>query len=285
MSRVPPLKIPRAVMEQIAGMPPSSAGRYLSWGWRCFNGESIFLDEEEMKDPEARKHLSVGADLLDPTALAMNILDVVAFSEARDKERDISRKRAKAREQRFVDKEPERNVVPFPRYADGTPAGNGTNRDHVPFASTPHGRAAVANLETHGVGPATAGQAIERFAGTHGIEAVLSVTERMKGRRVANPVRYLESALRNERADVVTTPALSGPGGAPRPVRKTVAPSKDGAWTFLGWTCLGHPKAGSSVDSRRKAWRTDAGRIVYKPAEEGETPPSFGQDPGICEVE
>jgi len=285
MSRVPPIKIPKEVIEQIAGMPPSSAGRYLSWGWRCYNGETIFLDDEEMRDPETRQHLSIGADLLDPTALAMNILDVVSFSEARDKEKDISKKRAKAREQRFNGEAKQRNVVPFPMYADGTPAGRGTNGDQTGQDTAPHGLAAIANLEAHGLTPALARQTVSRLGQAHGMESVLSVTERMKGRRVANPTKYLESALKNESGDLVTTPAVSGKGGAPRPVRKQVSPSRDGGWIFLGWTCMGHPKAGSSVDGRRKAWRTDAGRIVYKLPEEGETPPSFGQDPGICEVE
>jgi len=272
-------------MERIAGLPPSSAGRFIAWGWRCFNGETIFLDDEMRRDPEARDHLSAGSDMLDPTALAMNIIDVTAFSAAREKEKDISAKRAVAREQRFVDKGPSGNVVAFPVFADGSPS----RRDRggrIPDADrTGQGRAAIANLEQHGVGSATARQAVNGFASTHGVDAVLSVTERMKGRRVANPVRYLESALKNERQDLVTTPAKSGPGGAPRPVRRIVPATKDGAWTFLGWTCMGHPKAGSSLEGRRKAWRTDTGRIVYKLAEEGETPPSFTSDPGICEVE
>ena len=55
MSRVPPIKIPKEVIEQIAGMPPSSAGRYLSWGWRCYNGETIFLCLEGYSDTVSGK--------------------------------------------------------------------------------------------------------------------------------------------------------------------------------------------------------------------------------------
>ena len=257
----------------------------MAWGWRCLNGETIFLDEEEQKDPEARQHIAQGVDLLDATALAMNILDVVPFSEARDKERDISKKRAKAREQRFNGENRERNVVVFPKYANGRNADARTNSDHSELASSPQGLAAAANLKAHGLSEVTAAGLVDTLGQEYGVEAVLSVTEKMKGRRVASPRRYLESSLKNERPETaIVTPANSN-GGAPRPVRRQVAASKDGAWTFLGWTCAGHPRAGSSVDARRKAWRTDAGRIVYKLPEEGEIPPSFKQDPGICEVE
>lgn len=286
MSRIPPLKIPRAVIEALAGMPPSISGRILSWGWRCYNGETIFLDEEEARDADVRSAIALGVDLFDSTALALNIIDVSAFTAARIKDIEISAKRAKAREKRFeAEAEAEQsNVVSLRRYADGSAAdGYGTKGDH-PSSQTPAGRAAAANLVLHGISRAHAEALIDRFSREHGAEAVLGVTEKMKGRRVASPDRYLASALKNLRDDLTGANVVTNPN-APRAVRRQISPRKDGAWDFLGWTCRDHPRAARGQEGRRKVWRTDAGRLAYKQPGEGETPPTFEQDPGIMEVE
>ena len=286
MSRVPPVKLPQSIMRKMATLPPSAAGRVLIWGWRCYQGETLFLDEEERRDPTMRDSLYLCADLLDSTSLALGIIDVTAFTAARLKDEDLSRKRAEAREARFSEErqaERETNVVPMKRYANGTEqVSQGTNRDHP--CDTPEGRISFNNLLSIGLEQPNARLLVEKFTREYGSEALLSVTGKMKGRRVANPERYLSQALSNQRSDRIPNTELN-PAAGPRPVQRQIAARKDGAWDFLGWTCRDHPRAAKGVQGRLKVWRTDAGRLSYKKPTKTETPPGFDKDAGIMEVE
>lgn len=286
MSRVPPLKLPRKIVERMASMPPAVSGRILSWGWRCYQGETIFLDEEEAKDSETRSAIAHAVDLFDSTALALNIIDVEAFTNARHKDIAISAKRARAREKRFeIEQEREEtNVVPMRKYADGSYAeGQGTKGDH-PSSNTPECRVATAHLVTLGISNVRAASLADRFIKEFGADAVLTITEKMKGRRVASPERYLSRALSNYRDDALPQKQQASPH-VPRAVRRQIPARKDGAWELLGWTCRDHPRSTNGQKGRLKVWRSDSGRLVYKPYEENETPPTFEEDAGIMEVE
>lgn len=266
-------------------MPPAASGRILAWGWRCYQGETIFLDEEKRSDPETQESLILAGDILDSTALALNIIDVVAFSEARQKDREISKKRAQAREKRFQDEaEAQSNVVPMARYADGsTVITNGTKGDHE-APDTPEGRLATVNLVGLGMSEFKANVLVSRYSKSHGQDCVLMVTEKMKGRNLISPEKYFSKAIQNVQEGFASkTDATSSK--IPKAVRRQVSPRADGSWEFLGWTYENHPRSNPGIEGRKKVWRTDSGKLSYKPAEENETPPSFDDDPGVKEVE
>lgn len=270
-------------MERIAAMPPAISGRMLSWGWRCYQGETVLVDGEREVDADARAALSAGSDLLDPAALALGVIEVSAFVEAREHGMEVSRKRSIARDARFSS-EQNTNVLPLRRFADGRPARDHRDVMHNPPRPDEAARMTVVdNLVGHGMDARLAMVLVERLSKTHDVMSLVTITEKMKGRRVANPARYLEQAANNHDVDLLPKEQVRRRG--PRAVRRQVTPNRGGAWEFLGWTCLGHPQARHGREGRRKAWRTDAGRISYRVPDQGEAPPSFAEDPGIMEIE
>lgn len=265
----------------MASLPPHAAGQLLHWGWRCFHGETIFIDEEESVVANVREILALGVNLLDATALALNIIDVSAFSVAREREQELKLKRIQSKELANADQvsSSSTNVISIKRFADGTIQR--TNRE-PDSNEDPRFISACENLVDQGIKLERAKNIIERTSGTHGIEEVLIITQRMMGKTLIDAEKYLVSSLRNleyqgRRASQKRT--------TPKAVRRLTPARRDSVWEFIGWTCKGHPQAGKNIADRRKAWRTDTGRITYKLPDEKDVIPSFEEDPGIVEVE
>lgn len=265
----------------MTSLPPYAAGQLLHWGWRCFHGETIFIDEEESLVANVREILALGVNLLDATALALNIIDVSVFSIAREREQELKLKRIQSKELANADQisSNSTNVISIKRFADGTIQR--TNHE-LESNDDPQFTSACENLVDQGIGLDRARKIIQRASETHGIEEVLIITQRMMSKTLIDAEKYLVSSLRNldyqsrRTAQKRTTP---------KAVRRLTPARRDSMWEFIGWTSKGHPQAGKNISDRRKAWRTDTGRIVYKLPDEKDVIPSFEEDPGIVEVE
>jgi len=265
----------------MASLPSHVAGQLLHWGWRCFNGETIFIDEEESHTEDVREILALGVNLLDATALALNIIDVSAFSVARQREQELKLKRIQSKEIAEADQisSSSTNVISIKRFADGTIQR--TNRE-LETGDDPRFLSACENLVDQGIKLERARKIIETCCANHDLDEVLIITQRMMGKTLMDAEKYLVSSLRN--LDYQAR-RISHKRITPKAVRRLTPARRDSVWEFIGWTCKGHPQAGKSAGDRRKAWRTDTGRIVYKLPDEKDVIPSFEEDPGIVEVE
>lgn len=304
-------------------MRPALAGRLLAWGWRCFQGETIDLNAERDSDPEAVDALIAGASYLDPDALQRGSICVVAFESARVKANRLSRTRAKAREGRFEKTTSERIEPRRSLTRSSKPASQRTKHESAqiglqfdapaapppqqpeamvekacsqPREIHPSSRAAVADLVEFGMLETEAMALVLKLAERVPPDSIASATIRMRGRQMLNPGRYLEKTLENEPSVCSATfphnpppTATQGSGEAsaltPTPVRRVVSGGTVGEWTLVGWTSEQHPKSDGTREGRFKVWRTDTGKLSYKRPDEDEIPPSFGDDPGIYEVD
>jgi hypothetical protein len=314
MTRTPPIRIDQEVIAGFSAMDPCVSGRLLAWGWRCFQGENISLEDEKRKDASSVEALIAGAQFLDPEALLKGHIVVAAFDAARSKAHKLSRTRAKARAVRFENDASTSSeaMLPLHRKSGGAKRGpHGESNptpdlfsfelpadpaisDPQPLPSGPihpSCRAAAQCLVEFGMLETEAMATVLRLSEEHHPDAIVSATLRMRGRSMLNPGRYLEKSLQNERqAPSIQPPAKFSAGEAtapigPQPIRRQTSPDASGKWVFLGWTSEAHPKSDQTQDGRFKVWRTDSGKLSYKRPDIDERPPSFEENPGVYEVD
>ena len=286
MSRSTPVKIPQSFMKATAAMDPATAGRLLQWGWRNYRGEVIHLADETQhstKDDILRT-LTIGAKLIDSDALAIGFIEVSCFMEARIRAIKLSKTRAKARSTRF--EQEENNVIPMARYASEGPAiplssetvsRTKQEQDRIKLA-TPL-RAGIGEMLALGLTLAEATSFMKDLTENYDPDMILQAAIKMRGRKIANPERYLRRTLQNDQLN----PPADYKG--PKAVRRFVLVPRNSEYQHVGWTPEGHPRAHPGVAGRKKVWRTDAGKLAYKKPDAGETIPTFSEDPGIYEVD
>lgn len=255
------------ILEKIIDLPSDISRLVLSWGYRCYLGEIIFIDDEYEKDKMTSLAIDMAEDLFDQDAIALGIIDVHGFH--REHQEDVSEVEQYA------------NIVPLKVYAGGkVKQTRRTNRELLINKDDAEHNAAVESLASQGVSLENARVIVEKFSKDHHPSAILEAALKMQGRGVLSPERYLASCLSNG-----SQAGLSEKIRGPKPIRKQVAVNRDGVWEFLGWTSEESRHAGKGRNGRRKVWRTDSGRLSYKLPDENETVPDFSEDPGVMEVE
>lgn len=150
-------------------------------------------------------------------------------------------------------------------------------------------QAAIGDLVDAGMDVVEAHKLIGRLAINHAGETIASATLRMRGREVANPARYLERTLDNDRLQGRTasgpTVASCAASGSARPVKRIVPGQQTGDWAFIGWTSRDHAKSDGTSEGRFMVWRTDTGKLSYKRPGPDEQPPTFEAEPGVYEID
>ena len=273
MIELPALPIPIEIINRMTQMSAEGAQRLLVWIMRIHHGETIFLDQEDALHADLHSTIAEAADLLDPVALALGLIEIPLIASDEDKEllQSPAEEQIPAHD----------NIIPLRRYADGTPEiVQRTKGDHLRVVSAKK-LAAIEGIVEQGVKQHIAEDMVERYSEKFGIDDVLSAILKMKGKGILNPQSYITSCL----ANLHRTPQEPEQLNAPKLVRRQTSPSRNGAWEFLGWTCENNRNAGPGRAGRRKVWRTDSGKLSYKLPDENETPPDFSEDPGVMEVE
>lgn len=309
-TRTPPVRIAAADMVALAALPAEHAGLMLRWGMRRYaDGFGVSIEEARaeasMDDRAWAVLIQLVRPLLDLEAFEAGKIVVEPFARAADSLAKVSA--SKVRAARII-------TMAATRAAGGVAHSNVTSSqaattEAVPpsVAAKPVARPRAAPTPPVDAGPweAFAGQmvtkgaslaevqaAIPRWQSAHTIEDMIGAMETMADRRVAKPVKYLDTVLTNmvasRRATMPSTIRTANEGALlPRPVKRKIQVGPRSGWTFEGWTAKGHARGGDVVEERRQVWRNESGMLSYKrPDPDGDqTIPTYEEDPGVYEAD
>lgn len=154
------------------------------------------------------------------------------------------------------------------------------------------------------VGDGAARKAVTDWLDRHGADLVRRSFDAVPSKQLDRPVSYVDAVIRKTRqreddampsapsltrrsdghGERVRKSAAADPaarqGGRPKPVKRYVKPALNARWELLGWSAEGENGTTDNPESRRIAWRTDAGTVKFLRAED-EVVPDFVEDPGI----
>lgn len=156
------------------------------------------------------------------------------------------------------------------------------------------------------VSDAAARKAVTDWLERHGADLVRRSFDAVPSKRLDRPVSYVDAVIRKTRQreddampsvptlrrrgeeDAVRPSSEVGqgadasvrPGGRPKPVKRYIKPALNARWELLGWSAMGENGTTDDLETRRIAWRTDAGTVKFLRAED-EVVPEFSEDPGI----
>lgn len=312
-TRTPPVRIAAADMVAMAALPAEHAGLMLRWGMRRYaEGLGVPIEEARaeaaMDDRAWSVLMQLVRPLLDAEALEAGTLVVEPFARAADNLAKVSASKVRAP----VSKERAARVIDMvaTRAAGGvrhtTVSGRDGSREK---ATAPQSSPAVAvvpsspveagpwealagDLIARGAAHAEVQSAVQRWRETYAIEDVLSALQTTSERRIAKPVKYLDTVLTNmvaTRRSQMPQLIRSASDGAmlPRPVRRRIQVGPRAGWTFEGWTAKGHARGGVTVEERQQVWRNESGALSYKrPDPQGEQPiPTYEEDAGVYEAD
>jgi hypothetical protein len=160
-------------------------------------------------------------------------------------------------------------------------------------ASEPDGWAPVASeLSARGATQAEIDGAMARWPLHYTVQDAVEALQSVAGRRIAKPVRYLDTMLGNMAASrrsamPPTTREATQGSLLPRPVRRQIRVGPRAGRTFEGWTAKGHPRGGEAATDRRQIWRNETGGLSYNAPQpdEGRPVPTYEEDPGLYETD
>lgn len=313
-SRTPPVRISAAAMVAYASLPPEISGWLLRWGMRSY-GDNVDVPIEEarretrMDDRTWSMLLDAVRDLIDQQALAAGFMVVRGFAEASEALARVSASRvreAAGTSVRVNDRRPSRTRATPARTRTAAPAPVVRAIDIRRDADEPMRQmelpvepvaldewdAVAATLIERGADPIEVGEAILRWRIRHPIDEVMTSIHATADRRIAKPVRYIQTMLDNaltaRRQSMPSEIRLANSGPKmPRPVKRRVQVAVRSGWTFEGWTARGHPRGGATIEDRREIWRNEAGLLSYKQTAEDRrsTIPTYEDDAGLYETD
>jgi hypothetical protein len=264
-SRTPAIKLDAGFMVQASELPDELAGKLLRWGMDNYQDKTPLFSEWLGLSDNDQKTI---APYLDTDELKARRLVVVAFEESAIKAREVSATRAHARSHR-------QDV-----------AGPEVEREWP----DPHGH--VAQLKAIGMTATEAVTHLRRWMPTYGTDEINQALARINGRRIDRPGPYLDRILKNGRQHIGQDAPEVGDGksnasatASAKPVRRRVQVTPNAPWVFVGWTAKNNPRDGGTVETRKQAWRTDAGGLNYMPSDDPSSNPTYEQDAGIYETD
>ena len=317
-SRTPPVRIAAADMIAMASLPAEHAGLLLRWGMRRY-AEGLGVPVEEARIEAAMDQrawtmfLQVARTFLDADALDAGTIVVEPFARAADNLAKVSASKVRAP----VSREKAAAAIGF---AASLAAGGSTARPRVRKPSETTSSAPTVDLSAPIVIPQTtsigSGSGSDRWADLaaeivsrgsteaevaaalpgwrerYAVEDVVDAVQSIAERRVAKPVKYLNTMLANmvagRRAAMPTEVKTATDGGLlPRPVKRRIQVGPRAGWHFEGWTARGHVRGGDAVEDRREIWRNESGTLTYKQPdpESDRTVPTYEEDPGFYETD
>lgn len=331
-SRTPPVRIAAADMMAMASLPPEHAGLLLRWGMRRYaEGLGVAVEEARTEaDMDQRAwtmFIHVARPFLDPVALDLGNLVVEPFARAADNLARVSaskvRKpvtkeeaakaimfaaaRAAGGSQARARPVPEARMDPLPSpppsvEITAAPAGAAEVQiDAVPpkprrsataVAHTDAWTPIIAEFVSRGSPVDDVNDAVSLWQQRYAPEDVVDCLQSIAERRIAKPVKYVDTMLSNmvaaRRSNMPATVRTASEGSLlPRPVKRRVKVGPRAGWQFEGWTARGHQRGGETVEDRREIWRNEAGGLSYKKSDPDSTRPipTYEEDPGLYETD
>lgn len=297
-TRTPPVRIAAADMLAISMLPAEHAGLIIKWGMRLYAGETISIEEarqEAVMDDRAWTVFMQGASsLLCRQDFQEGQIVVEAFRRASEHQAKVSA--SKVRAVRAVSTAARiasgNKIVALAPVVTAAPV-------HMPVAA-PVERSVGSNmwddiasaLVTYGADEAESIEAVTKWREAYSCQDVLEAIHAISGRRIAKPIRYIETVLTNQatsRRGAMPTEIRLANGSAllPRPVKRRIQVPPRSGWSFEGWTARGHFKGGVTVEDRREVWRNDSGTLSYRrpDPESNRAVPTYEEDPGVYEAD
>ena len=296
----------------MAALPAEHAGHLLRWGMRRYaDGFGISVEdakiETAMDDRSWATLIHLVRPLLDAEALDAGTIVVTPFARAAENLAKVSASKVR-RSPVSRERAAEVIAIAAARASGGTTRRMGKasllddssrpvekRKVAVAEAAPADGgpwEMLAATLESRGVPLAEVDEALSRWKEAHSSDDVLQALQNVSERRIARPVKYLDTVFSNMRsARVVAMPsaikAANEGHPLPRPVKRKIHVGPRSGWTFEGWTAKAHPRGGEEVVDRRQVWRNDSGTLSYKmpDPEDGKPVPTYEEDPGVYEAD
>lgn len=297
-TRTPPVRIAAADMLAISMLPAEHAGLIIKWGMRLYAGEAVSIEdareEAAMDDRAWTVFMQGAASLLRRQDFQDGQIVVEAFLRASEHQAKVSASKVRA----------VRAVSTAARIASGSkvvamaPVATVASVN-VPVV-TPIERSVNGNmwdgiasaLVSYGAEEAESIEATAKWRELYSCQDVLEAIHAISGRRIAKPIRYIETVLTNQatsRRGVMPTEIRLANGSTllPRPVKRRIQVPPRSGWSFEGWTARGHFKGGATVEDRREVWRNDSGTLSYRrpDPESNRSVPTYEEDPGVYEAD
>lgn len=316
-SRTPPVRIAAADMMALAALPAEHAGLLLRWGMRRYaDGMGVSVADARadaaMDDRAWATLLHMAKPLLDQEALDAGTIVVAPFAAAADNLARVSASKVRAP----VSRDAAVKAIAFAAAraaggSDATPTRQNTTRPDTrtdggvvvtaapvsvppttPGAHSDPWWAIARQLVARGSSEADVEDAVHRWRARYSPGDVIDCLQNTTERRIAKPVKYVETMLSNmdaSRRSAMPAPVRSASQGSllPRPVKRKIRVGPRAGWTFEGWTARGHQRGGETVEERKEVWRNEAGGLSYKtPDPESTRPiPTYDEDPGLYEAD
>ncbi len=297
-TRTPPVRIAAADMLAISLLPAEHAGLIIKWGMRLYAGEVVSIEDarqEAAMDDRAWTIFMQGASsLLRREDFQEGQIVVEAFLRASEHQAKVSASKVRA----------VRAVSTAARIASGGKVV-AIAASLPAAAASPNILAAVGRsvssdlwdgvvnaLNSYGADNSESVEAVAKWREQYSCQDVLEAVHAISGRRIAKPIRYIETVLANQatsRRGVMPTEIRLASGSTllPRPVKRRIQVPPRAGWSFEGWTARGHFKGGPLIEDRREVWRNDSGTLSYRrpDPDSNRQIPTYEEDPGVYEAD
>lgn len=285
-------------MLAISMLPAEHAGLIVKWGMRLYAGETVSIEEarqEAAMDDRAWTIFMQGvASLLRRQDFQEGQIVVEAFLRASEHQAKVSA--SKVRAVRAVSTAARiasgNKVVSLAPATSGMPVHVSTIAPVEKSASGNMWDGIASALVSYGASESESIEAVIKWQEAYSYQDVLEAVHAISGRRIAKPIRYIETVLTNQstsRRGAMPTEIRLANGTAllPRPVKRRVQVPPRSGWSFEGWTARGHSRGGVTVEDRREVWRNDSGTLSYRrpDPESNRAVPTYEEDPGVYEAD
>lgn len=281
-ARTPPIRLEASFMADLMHLPAEHVGILVQAGMILYaEGRSPTVDEMRSRCAVDERSWTIFIQTsrrhIDQQDLAAGIITIEEFRRAGEHRDNVSAARV-----RTIQKE----TVLQAAVGEGAVRSTNTERKRPEDDMDP---AHLGFLVAAGAKPEEARSALARWYRDYGAAEVSMALPLIEGRRIARPVKYLETVLQNNRQEAVKSmPAsirLASGGKSPRAIRRRIQMASGAPWTQEGWTAKGHARDGGTREGRMAVWRTDSGALSYKHPDDLSAVPDYDEDAGVYEAD